>query len=272
MAPAVTPAAQVRWPRAPVGPQGHWHLGQRQPGEPGAHHHLGGELHPRALQPQADDRVAAEGTQAAMEVVNRCCEEQAPNSGEDRVADPAVLPGHGARQDAPAACREAAAHDQVRAGPQTGQEPRQFAEVVGAVGVAHQHEPAAGGGDAASQRVAVAACRDFDNPCPGRFGQRLRAVGAAIVRDNDLARDAGGGEGGRSLGYAPRYRRSFVEAGHEDGQLQDGLVANRRRAFVRTLKQHRPRSPAGPRQCRNLCQAAPSQAPARGCHGRQSGL
>ena len=67
----------------------------------------------------------------------------------------------------PAARRQAAAHDQVRTAAQARQEPRQRAEVVGAVGVAHQDEAPARGRDAAQQRVAVAPLATCEHPRPG---------------------------------------------------------------------------------------------------------
>ena len=43
MAPAVAPAAQMRWPRAAIGAERHRHLGETQARHRGPHHHLGGD-------------------------------------------------------------------------------------------------------------------------------------------------------------------------------------------------------------------------------------
>ena len=77
---------------------------------------------------------------------------------------------------------QAAAHHQVGAGAQRGEEPRQRAEIVGAVRVAHQHEPATRRGDPAGQGVAVAAAGHVDHTRAGRRGQGRRAVACCHCR------------------------------------------------------------------------------------------
>ena len=78
--------------------------------------------------------------------------------------------------------------DEVVAVAQLLDELRQLEEVVAVVSVAHDDEAAARGGDAALQRVAVAAARDTSTTrAPRRRGDLLRAVGAAVVGDDDLA-------------------------------------------------------------------------------------
>ena len=75
-----------------------------------------------------------------------------PMTDQDRIADPAVLPGHRAGHD-PAP--EAVAHHQVVALAQLLDERLDRREVVAVVGVAHDDVSAAGGGDAAD----AARCR-----------------------------------------------------------------------------------------------------------------
>jgi hypothetical protein len=63
----------------------------------GADHHLGGELHAGRAQVEHGQDVAAEAAHAAVGVLDAGAEEEVEDAGEDRVADVAVQPRHGAR-------------------------------------------------------------------------------------------------------------------------------------------------------------------------------
>ena len=114
-------------------------------------------------------------------------EEQPAEKAQHRIAEIAVQRRHGAGLDA---AREAIAHDQFGAVAQPRHEGVERGEIIAVVGVAHDDVAAAGRGDAAEQRRAVALCGDRHDARAERVGDLLRAVGAAIVGDQHLAGDA----------------------------------------------------------------------------------
>ena len=67
----------------------------------------------------------------------------------------------------------------------------QLGEVVGVVGVAHHHDAATSGGKPGAVGVAVAPLAHVDEPDTGRTRNVERAVGRAVVGDDDLPGQAG---------------------------------------------------------------------------------
>ena len=176
-----------------------------------------------------------------MEVVHGRGEEQPAECGQHGIADPAMRPRHRLRQDLAAANRQPTADHQVRTGTQAFEEPGQLAEVVGAVSVTHQHVAAARRGDAAGEGVAIATHGDLDHPGACVQRQGLRAIAAAIVRDQQLTTDAGAGQCRARLGDTGDDGLGLVEAGHENGKLK--LVDLEPHRLDRTLIHVFPRSP-----------------------------
>ena len=113
-------------------------------------------------------------------------EEEVERAGEDRVADVAVQPRHGAGLDAV----HAVAHDEVGAVLELLEEARDLAEVVGQVGVGHHDVAAAGGGEAGHVGVAVAAAALVDDAGAGGERERGGVVLGVVVGHDDLAADA----------------------------------------------------------------------------------
>ena len=216
MPPAVAPGAQVGRARAQVRRERRRNLGDLQLAQGRLDDHLAGELHAGALQVERRQDLPAEAAQAAVEVADRAGEEQAADEAQHRVAEVAVQEGHRAVLDAAA---EAVAHDQVVAGPQALDEGFDVAEVVAAVGVAHDHVAAVGGFEAAHQRRPVALGGDVHDPRAEPAGDLLGAVGAAVVGDHDLA------DGARPLEPFLGHRDALpdrlllVEARHHDRYL-----------------------------------------------------
>src|SRR6185437_5183414 len=113
---------------------------------------------------------------------------------------------------------------QVVALAELGEEGRNLAEVVAVIGVAHDDVLAPGGRDAPHQRAPIPFFRDrHDARAEGRR-DFLRSVGAAIVGDDHLARDAVLAEGVDRLGHAGCYGVRFIEAGHHHRELDDGRL------------------------------------------------
>ena len=94
-------------------------------------------------------------------------------------------------------------------------------EVVGVVGVAHDDVACRGRPRCRLQGAAVAACaRRGTTRAPCVAGDLLRAVGAAVVGDDDLAVDAQPLEGCDGLGDAGADRAGLVQARHDDGDFE----------------------------------------------------
>ncbi len=119
-----------------------------------------------------------------MGVVDLRSEEDIEKSGEQGVSDIAVLPRHGARFD-PAL--EPRAHAKVSAVDERAHHVHSFAEVIGAVGVAHDQIAAPGPLEAAAQGRAIAFFGYGDHPGAQAFRQGLATVRAAIVSHHHLA-------------------------------------------------------------------------------------
>jgi hypothetical protein len=117
----------MRRPRAAVRPQSHRNLGDPEPEKHRFDDHLGRILHAGGPEVEAEERVAAEAAQAAVKIRDLGPEEEAAESGEDGVSEPAVERRHRALFDH---AFEARAHDQVRAGVEGFHEAGDGAEVV----------------------------------------------------------------------------------------------------------------------------------------------
>ena len=134
-----------------------------------------------------------------------------------RVAPPAMQKRHGVGQHCAAPRRQAAALDQVKPGPQLVHKLGNLQKVIAAVGIAHNDKPAPRGGNASHQGTAITLLANLDDTRaqPGR--NQLRAVGAAIIGDNDLTHNlmlVQGLPGGLDT---PGQGLGFVEAGHHNG-------------------------------------------------------
>src|SRR5262249_864331 len=144
----------------------------------GANDHLAGELHTRRLKTQSLVSILTEAAKAAVSVANRAAKEQVQNPGEDRIANVAMMPGHG---PGPNAAPEAVSHHQFVTGTQALDEGIKIAEIVGVVRVAHDDVATPCCGDPCLKRTSVAALLDGNDPGAVVFGNGWRTVGAAVV-------------------------------------------------------------------------------------------
>ena len=206
----------MRRPRPAVDRERGRHLGDGEPVERRAHHHLARELHAGGPQVQRKNGVAAQATQAAVEIADAGAEEHPPDQAEHGIAEIAVQERHGARRDA---AGEAVAHHEVGAVAQPRQKQLEAGEVVAVVGVAHDDVAAARRRDPGPQRRPVAALGDGDDARAARQRIFHRSVARAVVGDQDFAGDAGAGEEALGLVDAGRDGLGLVEAGHQDRQL-----------------------------------------------------
>jgi hypothetical protein len=71
----------------------------------------------------------------------------------------------------------------------------------------------------AEQSAAIAALGNVNHPGTVCRGDRLRAIGAAIVGDHHLTRAAASGEEGPRFGDAARQGLRFIQARHQDGEF-----------------------------------------------------
>ena len=222
MPPAVAPGPEVRRAIAQVGGKGGGNFGDGLAQQRRLDDHFAGELHARPLQAQPVEAVAGERAQAAMGVVDARAEQYVEQAGQGRIADVAVLPGHGARLDA---ALESRAHAEIGATEQLADHRRRFHEIVGAVGVAHHEEAAVGGLEARHERGAIAASRDGNNARTQLAGEGLAAVRAAIVCDHHLAGEAVAFadkiQRRSRAGNAVFQRHRLIEARHHDADIDD---------------------------------------------------
>src|SRR5512143_3361733 len=85
---------------------------------------------------------------------------------------------------------EAVAHDEVVARAQPLEEHVHRREVIGEIGVTHEHIASARRPYAAGERGTVSPDRRADDARAGTLRDLPRSIGTAVVRDDDLARDA----------------------------------------------------------------------------------
>ena len=95
-------------------------------------------------------------------------------------------------------------------------------EVVAGVGVRHQDVAAARSFNSCDQRRAVAARRDVHDACTFGDCDRLGAVGRAVVRDDDFARDVAVADGVDRLPDAVCEGLGLIQAWHEDREVEIG--------------------------------------------------
>src|SRR5690606_21531149 len=104
-------------------------------------------------------------------------------------------------------------------------------EVVLFIVVAHEYVSAARRGDTAAQGRPVAALGNSNDTRAQPFSDRLRSIGGAVVGDQHLTGDTGGGQIALRLPHARADRLRLVEAWHQDGQLQLGRAGLRGNAL-----------------------------------------
>ncbi len=151
-----------------------------------------------------------------MEIGAWAVEEHAADGGQRRIAQIAVQRRHCPRRDT---APEAVSHHKLKAATQSFDKCVKPAEIVTIVAVAHNHVAPACGEDASEQRAAIAALGDRHDTNAIRCGDRLGAIGAAVVRDQNLAVDTGSSQKTLRLADARTKRFCLVEAGHQNGQL-----------------------------------------------------
>jgi len=179
-----------------------------------------GKLHPGCAESQPLVGVLPKSTQPAMHVADGRVKKHAADVREHRVADPPVGPDHRAGFDTTI---ESVAHDQVKALAQLVDERTDRGEVVAVIRVAHDHVAASRRVDATDQGAAVAPSRDVDHARAKLLGDHPRAVGAAVVGDDDLRRKAVPGDRLLRFADAGRDRFHLVETRHDDRKLDFGF-------------------------------------------------
>lgn len=110
--------------------------------------------------------------------------EEVEDAGEDRIADVAVMPRHRPGLDTAA---EAIPHHQFVPVAKPLDEGFESGEIVGVIGIAHDDEFPLGGIDAGLERAAISTPGSVDDAGTLGSGEVLRAIGAAVVSDNDFA-------------------------------------------------------------------------------------
>ena len=126
--------------------------------------HLGGEFHSGTALFELFVMRFGEAAHAAIDVVNRTLEPSARQARrKSGIAEPSMQHRHRAGHDGATPGRETAALDQVVALAQFFQKAGNLAEVITAVGIAHDDEASASRGYPAHQGAAVAPRRNIDD-------------------------------------------------------------------------------------------------------------
>ena len=217
MTPAVAPCAKVRGAAAAVFLERGRDLNHALAEQGGFDDHLAGELHAGSAEIEAFVGVDGEGADAAVEVADGRAEEPAAEEAEHGVAEIPVQRWHRAGAYASA---EAIAHDEFGAVAELGEEARSVREVVAVVGVGHQNVLAARSEDAGVERSAVTADGYGDEARAVVVRNLLRAIGRAVVSNDDLAGDAIFAQRGVGLVDAGGESLGLIEAGHDDSELK----------------------------------------------------
>ena len=154
-------------------------LADRQPAAVRLEDHLGGELHPRRVEVELRQGVAADRAHPAVRVGDLHAEEEVQHPREDRVADEAVQERHRVAVDRPL---EARADHEVVARLELVDERRELLQRIRLVGVAHHDVLAARLGEAREVRAPVAAPALGDDARAVRRGDLRGAVASTRCR------------------------------------------------------------------------------------------
>lgn len=147
-----------------------------------ANNHFGGKFHAVGAELHALISHTGEAPQAALTVTEVGLGEETHQPGNDRRADVAMTPGHGAGLDA----RVAVTDYHFGAVTQGLQEAIEGGEIVGIVAVAHDHVAALTGTDTTAQSAAVTLVFfTYDTGARGG-GDAGGGVVRAVVNDDDL--------------------------------------------------------------------------------------
>jgi hypothetical protein len=139
-------------------------------------------------------------------------EEEVEQASQERVADVAVKPRHGARMDV----LHAVAHHQVGALVEELHEARDLAEVVREVGVGHDDVMALRHAEPGQVGASVAAAGLVDHARAGACRDRAAAVPRPVVHHDHLAVEAARVQRGASAPNALADVLCLVEAGQHD--------------------------------------------------------
>ena len=213
---------QVGRTAAAVGPHAGRHLLDSHAKQRGFHDHLAGELHSGGTQVHDFISSLREGAQAAVEVSAWSFEKKASDPGEHRIAEVPMQRPHGTGFDT---TKEPVAHDEVTSLAQLFEEPRHIPKIVAAIGVAHDNELTAGGGDTTHQCAAITLAWDVNHADTQSFGDLRRAILTAVVRNDDFPLQVVGAEHRLHLSNADSQRLRLVQAGNNDRHLRVIIIA-----------------------------------------------
>ena len=221
VAPAVSPAPQVGRSGTSVWIECDGDLGEFQTRQGGLDHHFRGEFHARRAEFHAGVGLLREPAHSAVEIVGGGLEKQSADEGEDRIANPAVLPWHRARRNRPTTGWHPTAHDEIVPLLEHFNKCRNVRKVVAVIGVAHEDPFSLSCFDAAAQGVAISFVRDGNHACALAGGDFARSVGAAVVSDHDLAGDSSRLDAQKGLANAGGEGFCLIEARHDDRKVHE---------------------------------------------------
>src|SRR5437870_5211938 len=186
MAPTISPTTQVWRAAATSGREYRWHFRNSNSLQCCFHNHLAGELHPGGLQVEMKHCRFAEAAQAAMKVATGTAKKQATYRCQHRVTQVAMEWRHRAWFNS---AEKAVAHYKIIAFPQFRHERSERTEVITVISITHDDVLATRGRNAAHQSVAVSPGLNINHARAMLLCNFLRAVGAAVVGNNNFTLD-----------------------------------------------------------------------------------
>jgi hypothetical protein len=138
---------------------------------------------------------------------------------------------HSAGSDA---ATKAIPHNQIETGAELFDERHQRQEVITVIGIAHDNELASSRLDASRESGSVASDRNANEPSPELLNEFGRAVGAAIIGDDNFTYNLMSTKELLGLPDTDSNRPYLVEAWHENGELylHDNDATQRPRAAL----------------------------------------
>jgi hypothetical protein len=181
MTPTIPPCLQMRRTPRRIGPQIGGYFRHAKIHQTGFNDHFGGELHPTTTQIQTLNSFSIKGTQSAVEISDLDAKEDASKHAENWVTQITMQERHRTLRNSPL---KTITHHQLITLIQLGKKLGGLAEVIGCIGITHQHIAPLGCLDTSNQRSSITPLRHGDHNSSVLAGDLLGTITTAIVSDD----------------------------------------------------------------------------------------
>src|SRR5262245_40287896 len=177
--------------------------------------HLSSEFPSSASLVQTFIQLSGKTPQPTVDIVDGRSKPTSRHQREHWIAPPSVQKRHCPRHDAPTAAGHSASLNKIISFTQLINELWDFPEIVTIVRITHNNELTACGIDSTHQRLAITPRFDVDNLRTLRTRNRLRPIGAAVIRNDHLAGNVMIPQSLPCLFNACAHRIRLIEARHD---------------------------------------------------------